>query len=107
MLKNSVLCSSEVLYGIKSDHIDTLEKCDKLLFTKMFGVPNSCAYESFFLETGAIPIRFIIIGRRLMYYWCLLNKSEDELAKKVLNIQKQFPACDDWILEVQENLNFF
>ena len=106
MLINSVLCSSEVLYGIKSDHIDTLEKCDKLFFSKIFGVPNSCAYESFFLETGAIPIRFIIIGRRLIYYWTLLNKSEDELAKKFLKIQKQFPVCDDWILQVEENLKF-
>ena len=41
MLINSILCSSEVLYGMNSDHIETLEKCDRLFFTKLFGVPNS------------------------------------------------------------------
>ena len=106
MLINSILCSSEVLYGVKQIHIETLEKCDKLFFTKLFGVPNSCAYESYFLEPGALPIRFILIGRRLMYYWSLLNKSDNELVKNVFKTQKQFPIRDDWILEVQENLKF-
>ena len=89
MLINSILCSSEVLYGINNKHIETLEKCDKLFFTKLFNVPGSCSYEAFFLESGAIPIRFILIGRRLMYYWSLLNKSENELAKAFFEVQKK------------------
>ena len=68
MLINSILCSSEVLYGVKLKHLEILEKCDKLFFSKLFGVPTSCANESFYLETGALPIRFILIGRRLMFY---------------------------------------
>ena len=47
------------------------------------------------------------MGRRIMYYWSLLNKSDDELAKKVLDIQKKFPVSDDWILDVKENLKFY
>ena len=106
MMINSILCSSEVLYGVQTKHTKLLEKCDKLFFTKLFCVPNSCTYESFFLETNAISIRFILIGRRLMYYWCLLNKSDDELAKKVLEVQKQHRCKDDWINEIEENLQF-
>ena len=51
-------------------------------------------------------IRFILTGRRLTYYWCLLNKSDVELAKKVLEIQKQHRCKDDWINEIEENLDF-
>ena len=83
-----------------------LEKCDKFFFTKLFGVPNSCAYESYFLETGALPLRFIFMGRRLMYLWSLLNKSDSELAKNVFMTQKSFPTTDDWVVDVQENLQF-
>ena len=30
MLINSILCSSEVLYGVKTKHFEILEKCDKI-----------------------------------------------------------------------------
>ena len=35
-----------------------------------------------------------------------MNKSDDELAKKFFEIQKQFPVKEDWILEVYKNLEF-
>ena len=69
MLISSILCISEVLYGLKSKYLQVLEKCDKLFFSK----PNSCAHESYFLETNTQPIRFILIGCRIIYYWSLLN----------------------------------
>ena len=50
MLINSILCSSEVLYGIKQKHIQVLEKCDKLFFSKLFQVPMSCPYEAYFFR---------------------------------------------------------
>ena len=101
-----ILCRGEVLYGVKNKHIETLKKCDKLFFTKLFNIPGSCSYEAIFFETGAIPIRFILIGRRLMYYWSLLNKSDNELAKVFFEAQKKFTVKDDWVLEIKENLEF-
>ena len=105
MLINSVLCSSEVLYGVKLKHLEILEKCDKMFFTKLFSVPQTCSYEAFFLETNALPIRYILIGRRFMYYWLLLNKADNELAKKVYYTQKQHRCKDDWASEIEDNLN--
>ena len=68
MLINSVLSCSETLYNIKDKHITKLENCDKSLFTKIFGVPYTCSYEAIYLETGSLPICFILQGRRLMFY---------------------------------------
>ena len=104
MLISSVLSSSEVLYGVKLKHTEILEKCDKLFFTQLFSVPQTCPYEAFFLETNALPIRYILIGRRLMYYWLLLNKPDDDLAKKIYQTQKQHRCKDDWVTEIEENL---
>ena len=82
MLINSLLSSSEVLYGIKNKHIEILEKCDRDLLIRLFSVPFTCSYEAVYLEIGCSPIRFILQGRRLLYYWTLLNKPEDELVKR-------------------------
>ena len=35
-LVNGIMCSIEALYGIKSKHIETLEKLDRELFRKIF-----------------------------------------------------------------------
>ena len=68
MLINSLLSSSEVWYGVENNHIEKLEKCDRILLTRLFSVPFSCSYEAVFLETGCLPIRFIIQGRRLFKF---------------------------------------
>ena len=71
---------------------------------KLFDSPVSTAIESFFLETGAIPIRFTIIARRLLFYWTILNKQDSELVKQVYNIKKIQPVKNDWCLTVAEDL---
>ena len=92
------------MYGLTSSNIETLEKCDRFLFRKIFNCPVSTPIESFYLETGTMPIRFIIIGRRLLFYWSILNKSENELAKQVLLTQQISPVKNDWCSTVEEDL---
>ena len=104
MLVNSILCNSEVLYGVSQTHIDTLESVDKYFWRKVFGAPISTPIESFFIETNTIPIRYILMGRRLMYYWNLMQKDETELVKKVYNSQKLLPVKNDWVLQLQKDL---
>ena len=94
MLVNSMLSSSEVLYGLNNKHLQILESCDRALLTRLFGVPMTCSYEAVYMETGLLPIRSILLGRRLMYYWTLLNKPETELVKKVFNVQKEHSVKD-------------
>ena len=56
-----------------------------------------------YIETGLLPVRFILQGRRLMYYWTLLNKKENELVKRVFEIQKKFNTTDDWVLQIEQD----
>ena len=44
------------------------------------------------------------MGRRLMYYWTILQKDETEVAKKVLKCQTLLPSKNDWILQLQNDL---
>ena len=42
-----------------------------------------------------------------MYLWTILKKSDDELVRKVYNAQKQFRVQDDWIEDIEEDLDDF
>ena len=103
MLINSLLSSSEVLYNIELKHVKMLEKCDKSLLLRIMSAPSTSSYEAAYLETGCLPVRFILQGRRLIYYWTLLNKPDKELVKKVFLTQKQFSSNDDWIMQVEDD----
>ena len=61
--------------------------------------------ESYYIETNTTPIRYIIMARRLMYYWTLLNKDDSELAKKVLFTQQSLSCKNDWVLQLKTDLN--
>ena len=104
MFLNGILCSSEVLYGVTKEHVEMLEKTDRMFMRRVFNCPVSTPIESYYLETSTIPIKFILIGRRLMYLWTILQKDDNELVKKVFDTQKKFPVKNDWVLQVQEDL---
>ena len=43
------------------------------------------------------------MGRRLMYFWNMLNKGEGELAFSFFQAQKLCPSKNDWIKEVEND----
>ena len=72
----------------------------------IFNSPVSTATESFYIETATMPLRFTIMGRRLLFYWSILNKPEKELAKQLLQAQECAPVKNDWCMTVKEDLDF-
>ena len=103
-LVSSMLCSIETLYGLTNAHIEKLEQCDRLLLRKVFSCISSTAIEAFYLEANILPFRHIIIARRLMYYWNVLQKSESELVRQVLITQQLSPVKNDWCVQVWADL---
>ena len=104
ILMNGMLCSSEALYGITNTHIAQLESVDTMLFKSVFQSPSSTPIAAYFLEAGAIPVRFILKGRRLMYLWTILQKNDEELVSKVFKAQKLFPVKDDFVNQVNADM---
>ena len=99
-----MLCSSEALYGITNSHIEKLEQVDRMFFRRLFEVPNCTAIEAFYLETSSLPIRYLLMGRRLIYLWDILHKNDSELVRKVFNSQKVFYVKHDWAQQVKHDL---
>ena len=101
LLVNGMLYSLEAICYLSKNHINLLEECDKLFMRRLFEVEQGTPIESYYLETSTWPLRFILMGRKLMFYWTILNKSESELVKTVFNAQKDFPTHNDWISNIQ------
>jgi hypothetical protein len=56
------------------------------------------------METSSTPVKFILIKRRLMYYWNILQMTDDKLVKRVFNVQKNSPCRNDWVLQFEVDL---
>ena len=101
---NGILCSIESMYGLTIKQVEQLEKCDRFLLRKILNCPISTPTEALHLETATMPLRFVIIGRRLLYYWNILRKPDTELVKQVLLTQQLSPVKNDWCTTIAEDL---
>ena len=104
MLINSILCTSKVLYELTKTHIETLESVDTYYWRKVFSSIISTPIESYLIETNTIPISNILMARRLMYFWNLLQKDDTELVKKVFLTQRSLPTKNDWVSQLESDL---
>ena len=95
-LINGTLTNSEVWPSLSQQNFDSLEAADLDLMRKIFNAHSRTASELFFLESGKIPLRFVIYKRRLMYLWHILNRSDSELIHKVYTAQQFQPTRGDW-----------
>ena len=96
MLLNGILTNSEIWYNVTEEHLTLLESADNDLMRQIFKAHSKTAIELFFLETAKIPIRFIISKRRLMYYWHIMRQNQNELIKKVYDVQRLIHTKHDW-----------
>ena len=102
-LINGLLFNSEVWYGLKKTEIEILEAIDEMFLRQLFGAHSKTPIEALYLESGKIPIRYIIKNRRLMYWWHLANISDDKMLSKFYYAQKNMPVKDDWTIQVDKD----
>ena len=55
------------------------------------------------MEAGLLPVRFVVMKRRMMYLHNLVTKSTSELIRNVYEVQKNIHTKHDWYNLVQEN----
>ena len=84
-------CSVAARLFMKTNiHVTQFEGVDTMLFKSVFQTPRSTSIAAYSLETGAIPIRFILKGGRLMNLWTILQKDDEDLVSKVSKHKNYF-----------------
>ena len=96
MLMSCMLFNSEVWHSISNKHVNELEKIDEHLLRRILGAHSKTPLEILYLETGSLPIRFIISMRRLLFLQTILKRDDNELTKKIYKTQKEHPLKGDF-----------
>ena len=78
-----------------------------MLLRYITGAQAKVQSEFLYLETGVIPLKQIISSRRLMYLKNILNKTPDELVRRVYEEQKVQPVKGDWSELVKSDIEEF
>ena len=107
LLINGILFNLEASNRILKEDIKNLEDTEHALFRSPFQAPASTPLESFYIECGIFPMRYILQARRFMYLWSLLQKKIDELVKKIFDAQVEFSHSDDFVSNIKNELKEF
>ena len=76
---HTLLSNADSWYNLTSKEITELESIDEMLLRKVLSAHSKTPLELLYLETGNVPIRFILKSRRLSFLHYLWNKEDDAL----------------------------
>ncbi len=100
-----MLYNSEVWHGITKQNIKDLELVDHYLLRSLLNAHSKVPIEYLYLETGTVPIQFLISSRRLMYLKTILMRSENELIRRVYMSQINNTVPGDWSQLMKEDMD--
>ena len=104
MLINGMLFNSEAWHGVTNAHIVKLESVDESLLKGLLKAHSKTPQEFLHLETGTIPLRWIMTQRRINYMKHIVSRNDDELIKKVFLAQKETPTQGDFVKLIEKYL---
>ena len=107
VLMSKILLSAESWHRVSQCQIEKLEEIDNIFLRKLFNCHSKTAKEFIISESGTIPIRFQISGRRLLYWKHILSVDKSELIYRVYLAQKLSPVRGDWITLLEKDKDQF
>ena len=109
-LRNSMFLSvllghCEIWPNVTTQNLKSLEACDNKFLTQVMGISPKGSYSLMLLEGGLLPIKHIIISRRLNYLHNLLKSDPSSFAKQVFIEQQKTPKRQDWTSQILKDLS--
>ena len=104
MYLNGTLFNSEAWHGINQSQIEAFEKQDQALLRGLLGGHSKIPFPALYLETSQIPLRYILASRRILYLHTILQRSKDDLIRRVYNAQKADPVKGDFCQLVEDDM---
>ena len=77
---------------------------DERLLRRILSAHSKTPVETLYLETGNIPIRFILMSRRLNFLHYILNEDESSLLHRFFKAQTECPVRGDWVTMVSDDM---
>ena len=89
---------------MKEKEIRLLEEIDEKLLLRALSAPVSTPRAILYLDLGVLPLRYVIITRRLMYLHYILNQDKKTMLSKFFFSQNAKPLKGDWCLTIQKDM---
>ena len=93
---NGLLFNSEVWNNLTKNSVKELEIVDHYLLRAILGAHAKVPIEHMFLETGCLPIPYVISVRRLCYLQTILKRHTSEVTRRVYDSQRENPHPGEW-----------
>ena len=101
---NATLFNSEAWHNMKIGQVEAFERVDEALLRGLTLGHAKVPIPALYLETGMMPIRFILACRRVLYLQTILQRAPGELISRVYEAQKVNPSTGDFCLQVKQDL---
>ena len=101
---SSLLTNCEAWYNVSTVDRDLLEEADENLLRSILECPVTTPKEMLYLELNCLPIRYILMKRRLHFLYYILSQKKDSLIYQFFQAQLRNSVKGDWSITVQEDL---
>ena len=107
MFLNGVLHSCEAWHGVGAAQIAQIELVDHHLMRTILDSSSKIAIEFLYLETGALPVKYVITSRRLNYLKHIHMLEDHELVRRIYQAKRDDPRKGDWWEAAKNDLETF
>ena len=104
LLLSTLLCNTESWVGLTGKEVEVLEKVDEQLLRRILSAHSKTAIPALYLELGCVPIRFLVMQRRIGFLHYILNEDSESLIREVFDAQLAHPLKGDWCGQVKGDL---
>ena len=80
-----------------------LQVLDRKILRLILGAQAKVPCEMLYFETGALELKHVVAGRKLVYLQNMLKKHDKEIIKKVNLAQKKSTCTGDWVLLIEKD----
>lgn len=101
---NALLVNVEVWHNVLKKDIDVLTQLDNYLMRTILKAHSKVPTELLYLETGTIPVEFVITSRRVNYLHNILRRDDEELVARVYSVQKRKQGKGDWSSIIKQDM---
>ena len=88
-------------------HDEWLEEVDFSFFRQLFNAHSKTCKEIYLIESGKIPVRFLISMRRIMFWLHIVHVNKEDMLYRVYSAQKVSPVQGDWVKLLDSDKSLF
>ena len=101
---SSLISNSEAWVNLTEKNLADLEAVDEQLLRNILSAHAKTPKELLYLETGSLPVRYVIMSRRITFLHYILCENDDTLLRNFFEAQCAHPIKGDWVSTVKNDL---